>query len=550
MADAPILFDKPFPETQVSAPYQQYTNKIMGTVSVTAGFMEPRGHGYKSTVRRAIRRDGSMISVGPGNYNIGFDYSKGFGTPITCMYSGVVTKAGFEGGYGYRIHIKLDLPFVYQGKTYACYQAYAHCSKLLKTVGQRASQGETIAIEAGHGSSGPRDYGSHVDLDTYCTIRGEEIHLNFELLAGGTSEHDFIESIELMRVGSRGLDVRWLQQKLKIADDGIFGSDTEAAVLNYQRSQPDLAVDGLAGENTCKKLGMVNYAIYAREATIVKSQPIQSAEITDPQNKFEFAPKSEMEPLSANWVEDNDQHWKVELNPLYNGRYDWYLFKHHVQIVKGYEDDEPVPGDIEEDSTEEQSRLGRWDKALAICPTEGCKPATATPEGLSTAGVSASHEIARKDMVNLNQERLASLERAGQKLNVPTAIIAALASRESHLGTILGKFGNQPGWGDNNHGWGILQVDRRYHSPLAGLDDPYSQAHVEQAIGIFSNYRDQVEKKHPTWPDEQVLKGACVAYNAGVSTVQTIGGMNEGTTHDDYGDDVIARAQFYAENLS
>ncbi len=45
----------------------------MGTVSVTAGFMEPSGHGFKSTVRKAIRRDGSMINVGPGKYNIGFD---------------------------------------------------------------------------------------------------------------------------------------------------------------------------------------------------------------------------------------------------------------------------------------------------------------------------------------------------------------------------------------------------------------------------------------------------------------------------------------------
>ena len=171
-----------------------------------------------------------------------------------------------------------------------------------------------------------------------------------------------------------------------------------------------------------------------REVTIVKSQPVQSAEIADSQNKFEFAPKSEMEPLLANWVEDNDEHWKVELETPHNGRYDWYLFKHHVQIVKGYEDDESVPGDIEESSMEEQSKSGRWDKALAVCPTEGCKPATATPEGLSTAGVSASHEIARKDMVNLNQERLASLEKAGQKLNVPTAIIAALASREKSSG--------------------------------------------------------------------------------------------------------------------
>ena len=151
-------------------------------------------------------------------------------------------------------------------------------------------------------------------------------------------------------------------------------------------------------------------------------------------------------------------------------------------------------------------------------------------------------------MVNLSPERFNSIKKVAQKLKVPAAIIAALASRESHIGAILGKFGNDPGWGDNNHGWGILQVDKRHHTIL-GRDDPYSQAHVEQAIGIFSNYRDQVEKKHPDWPDEQVLKGACVAYNSGVSNVSTIAGMNRGTTHNDYGDDVIARAQFYSGKI-
>jgi hypothetical protein len=316
-------------------------------------------------------------------------------------------------------------------------------------------------------------------------------------------------------------------------------------------------VDGIAGENTCKKLGLCDYAIYAKQETAIKSQPVQSVEIADPQGKFDFAPKTELDPLLANWVEDEGDHWKFELKTPQNGKYNWYAFKAHVEIVKGYDEDVKEDGerlgDLDRSFIAEvrqaTGELSRWEKALKNCPTEGCKKATAEPEGISPAGVAASHEIARRDLKNLNQERLTSLKKAAQKLNVPAGIVAALASRESHLGAILGKFGNKPGWGDNNHAWGILQVDRRYHTPLAGLDDPYSQAHIEQAIGIFSTYRDRVDKNHPDWPDEQVLKGACVAYNSGVSNVRTIGGMNEGTTHDDYGDDVIARAQFYLENL-
>ena len=441
MADIPIIFDKLFPESQVRKPYKQYTNKIMGTVFVTGGFMEPEGHGKKSTSRKAIGRDGSMFIRTPGKYNIGFDYSKGFGTPVTCMYSGLVTKAGREGGYGYRIHVKLDIPFIYKGKTYVCHQAYAHCSKLLKTVGQRVSQGETIAIEAGHGMKGPRDYGSHVDLDTYCKIKGEKVHLNFELLAGGVDSDDFIEKIEVMRTGSRGLDVRWLQQKLNIKDDGIFGDNTEKAVKEYQRSKSDLSVDGIAGEQTCTKLELFNYAIYAKQATVVKNLPAQSAEITDPQAKFEFAPNTEAEPLLANWVEDQGDHWKFELVTPKNGKHNWYAFKAHVEIVKGYDEVDNVPDDIDDSSLPADGVLGRWEKVLKNCPTEGCKMATAKPEGLTQAGIKASHEIAKKDMKNLTEARLTSIKNAAQKFNVPAAIIAALASRESHLGTILGKWG-------------------------------------------------------------------------------------------------------------
>lgn len=71
--DVPILFDKPFPEKQVRSPYVKYSNPIMGDVLVTGGFMEPFGHGFKSRPRKAIRANGTMYTVKPGRYNIGFD---------------------------------------------------------------------------------------------------------------------------------------------------------------------------------------------------------------------------------------------------------------------------------------------------------------------------------------------------------------------------------------------------------------------------------------------------------------------------------------------
>jgi hypothetical protein len=74
--------------------------------------------------------------------------------------------------------------------------------------------------------------------------------------------------------------------------------------------------------------------------------------------------------------------------------------------------------------------------------------------------------------------------------------------------------------------------------------------HIDQAKGIFHNYRSQLQNKHPSWSKSNILKGACVAYNSGVDNVRTIEGMNLGTTGGDYGDDVIARAQKFFELLN
>jgi len=547
MSDTPVIFDKPIPENQVSSPYQGYTHPVMGTITITGGFMEPSGHGFKSTPRKAIYADGAVRVSQPGNYNIGIDYTKGFGTSVICMYSGTVIQAGFEGGYGNRIHIKLDQPFAFKGKSYDCFQAYAHCLRLLKNVGQRVAQGDSIAIEAGHGSSGPHDYGSHVDLDTYCMINGEKHHLNPDLLGRSLKPDDAILSLGVLRKGSEGYAVRWLQLKLGIKPDGDFGTGTEAAVKAFQKQQGDLAIDGEAGENTCTRLGLVEYAFFSKADGKAVSD-LKAA----PADSFDFVKTDPPKPLFANWVKDEDKHWLFELKEKVQGRFNWYMQKKDVLVVHGYSspmldlNDAVQTGDLDASLTD--ASQGRWDLALEVCQTQGCSSATAQPEGMASGGVAASHEIMRRDLDNLSPERIASLTNVSLRLKVPVEIILALASRESHLGALLGRFGNKPGWGDRNQAWGILQVDKRFHA-IRGLDDPFSEAHIEQAITIFASYRDQIERNHPGWEDEFVLRGACVAYNSGVSNVQSISGMNKGTTHDDYGDDVIARAQFCRDQL-
>jgi soluble lytic murein transglycosylase-like protein len=131
---------------------------------------------------------------------------------------------------------------------------------------------------------------------------------------------------------------------------------------------------------------------------------------------------------------------------------------------------------------------------------------------------------------------------AGEKFDIPAALLAAIASRESRGGKVLAPDGT----GDRGNGWGIMQVDRRHHRPIGAPD---SLEYIEQAAAILARFRNQVQERHPNWEDKDVLKGAAVAYNSGVSNVQTVERMDVGTTGDDYGSDVIARAQFYSPHL-
>jgi len=55
--------------------------------------------------------------------------------------------------------------------------------------------------------------------------------------------------MKLLRKGSTGDDVKQLQKLLRLKTDGIFGPNTEKAVVRYQMSN-DLKVDGVVGNET------------------------------------------------------------------------------------------------------------------------------------------------------------------------------------------------------------------------------------------------------------------------------------------------------------
>lgn len=181
------------------------------------------------------------------------------------------------------------------------------------------------------------------------------------------------------------------------------------------------------------------------------------------------------------------------------------------------------------------------DAILSKLTPTGASKVTAGQDGLKP-GVAASHQMAKTDAERVLKHR-DKFEQAGRKLGLPPALLAAIASRESRGGSALDK----NGWGDRGNGFGIMQVDKNFHK-IEGGKDPASAAHIMQASGILDGYWEQVKKKHPKWPPERQLQGAVVAYNSGVDNVQTIDGMDKGTTGDDYSNDVWARAQYYAKN--
>jgi len=61
--------------------------------------------------------------------------------------------------------------------------------------------------------------------------------------------------MNVLRYGSRGIDVQNLQRKLHLMTDGIFGHLTEEAVKEFQKTH-NLRVDGIAGAETLNAMSI------------------------------------------------------------------------------------------------------------------------------------------------------------------------------------------------------------------------------------------------------------------------------------------------------
>ncbi len=96
-------------------------------------------------------RFGSIENVRSGAHT-GLDIAAPNGTPIMATADGVVTHASMMGTYG-------NLVIISHGNGIETY--YAHCSKILVSVGQQVSSGENIALVGSTGNS----TGNHLHLE-------------------------------------------------------------------------------------------------------------------------------------------------------------------------------------------------------------------------------------------------------------------------------------------------------------------------------------------------------------------------------------------------
>lgn len=192
-----------------------------------------------------------------------------------------------------------------------------------------------------------------------------------------------------------------------------------------------------------------------------------------------------------------------------------------------------------------QTSAGDPTGILAGMSPGGASTATARQDKIKQGGVDASRQLAQNDADRVMKHK-STFEQVGKKFDIPPAILAGIASRETRGGALLDKQGY--GQYDPN-GYGLLQVDKNNHT-LQGTNNPASLAHMEQAASIFAGNYNEIKEKHPDWTPEQQLQAAVASYNKGGASFRKMtnppANFDRGTTGGDYSNDVLARAQYFA----
>ncbi|XP_059164333.1 glycine, glutamate and proline-rich protein-like [Physella acuta] len=163
------------------------------------------------------------------------------------------------------------------------------------------------------------------------------------------------------------------------------------------------------------------------------------------------------------------------------------------------------------------------------------------PTGKRNGGVYASNLTVSQHLPALQRKRHCYNSVANSN-KLQASLIAAIASRESSGGITINRTN---GYGDRGRAYGIIQCDLR----TSGLNcTKYrwdSCEHMQMMVSqLVVPYIQSVRRKFPRWTIDRTLQGGVAAFNFGVSNVRSWEGLDDGSTGNDYSNDVIARAQW------
>lgn len=138
--------------------------------------------------------------------------------------------------------------------------------------------------------------------------------------------------MKTIKLGSKGSEVKILQEKLHLTSDGIFGKLTQAAVIKFQ-NENGLAPDGIVGTKTWAKLGVNDTPAVSASQNfpITGCPPITNRRITEIIVHCEATPEGEdftPEQVNASHKARNFTSY------IRNGR-KWYIGYHYVIQLDG-----------------------------------------------------------------------------------------------------------------------------------------------------------------------------------------------------------------------
>jgi hypothetical protein len=174
----------------------------------------------------------------------GTDFTCRVGEAVVAVADGVVTRANNFGASGNNVRIHHKNGFT---------SYYLHLSKIRVKNGDVVKQGQLIGLSGG--KKGAPGSGSSTGPHLHFSLANPSGKLvDPEEFIGKQSAAKPTVVRKTVRLGSIGSDVRYLQRRLGILADGIFGPGTRSAVVKFQKSRRIVA-DGVVGPKTWAIIG-------------------------------------------------------------------------------------------------------------------------------------------------------------------------------------------------------------------------------------------------------------------------------------------------------